>query len=148
MIKNLRKRHLQVWLVWACLLPAGILFAWFSVPEQPVQALLQSDVIKPLPFEIQRQDKKNYTVIVLANKEHSRYQLQWINKNILEQPTATIYLSGTHASNINDAKLVGRIEARGIYTFPLDSAITDPNSIRQFIVYDFIHQQIIDTVNF
>ncbi len=42
MIRSLRKRHLQIWILWALLLPAGIIIAWMSVPKKATQELLQS----------------------------------------------------------------------------------------------------------
>jgi hypothetical protein len=41
MIKSLRKRHLQIWILWAVLLPAGIIVAWMAVPKKATQKLLQ-----------------------------------------------------------------------------------------------------------
>jgi hypothetical protein len=41
MIKTLRKRHLQIWILWAVLLPVGIIIAWMAVPEKVTQDLLQ-----------------------------------------------------------------------------------------------------------
>jgi len=41
MIKQLRKRHLQIWILWAVLLPVGIIIAWMSVPKKVTQELLQ-----------------------------------------------------------------------------------------------------------
>jgi hypothetical protein len=52
MIKSLRKRHVQVWMAWAILLPVGIMVSWLSIPKQPVQSLLQAvdkaDTCKPV----------------------------------------------------------------------------------------------------
>jgi hypothetical protein len=41
MIRTLRKRHLQIWILWAVLLPVGIIVAWMAVPEKVTQELLQ-----------------------------------------------------------------------------------------------------------
>jgi hypothetical protein len=41
MIKPLRKRHLQIWILWAVLLPVGIIVAWMAVPKKVTQELLQ-----------------------------------------------------------------------------------------------------------
>lgn len=41
MIKTLRKRHLQIWILWAVLLPVGIIIAYMSVPKKVTQDLLQ-----------------------------------------------------------------------------------------------------------
>jgi hypothetical protein len=41
MIKSLRKRHLQIWILWAVLLPVGIIIAWMAMPKKVTQELLQ-----------------------------------------------------------------------------------------------------------
>ena len=42
MTKRLRKRHLQIWIIMAMLLPVGIIVAWMSVPKKVTQELLQA----------------------------------------------------------------------------------------------------------
>jgi hypothetical protein len=73
------------------------------------------------------------------------HQLEWINKTPLQYPTATIYAAGKETSNISEARLIGRIEARGNWYFPLDSGFKR-GDIQHFILYDFIHGQIIDSI--
>jgi hypothetical protein len=41
MIKQLRKRHLQIWALWAVLIPVGIIVARIAVPKKVTQELLQ-----------------------------------------------------------------------------------------------------------
>lgn len=41
MIRQLRKRHLQIWLLLAVLLPIGFVVALMSVPKKVTQELLQ-----------------------------------------------------------------------------------------------------------
>jgi hypothetical protein len=143
MIKPLRKKHLFAWRLMAILLPAGIIVAWLSVPKQVPQSLLQPGTEIPLPVVIKTGQKENYSISIRSNENGSKFQLEWINKNILQYPTATIY-AGNEIKDVSKAKLIGRIEARGNWYFPLDSACKNEN---HFILYDFIHQQVIDTIN-
>src|SRR5258706_5387203 len=145
MMKPLRKRHLLIWMLLAVLLPAGIIIAWLSVPKQLPQTLLQPGATAPLPVIIKTTVKDNYTVSIRSNGDGSKLQLEWINKAVLQYPTAAIY-AGNEIKNIRDSKLIGRIEARGAWYFPLDS--TFKSGTDHFILYDFIHQQAIDTINF
>ena len=148
MMKPLRKRHLLIWRSLAVLLPAGIIIAWLSVPKQPVQMLLQPQAITPLPVVLKRSDKTNYTVTIRSNENGSKLQLEWINKIALQYPTATIY-AGTAINDLDKAKPIGRIETRGNWYFPLDSTFNETvGKTDHFILYDFIHQQVIDTINF
>ena len=52
MIKTLRRRHLQIWILWAILLPAGIVAAWLTVPKKVTQELLQPPASKTSPIQI------------------------------------------------------------------------------------------------
>jgi hypothetical protein len=56
MIKSLRKRHLQIWILWAVLLPVGIIVAYMAVPEKVTQDLLQPPASKTSIIEIKSSD--------------------------------------------------------------------------------------------
>ena len=147
MIKPLRKRHLQIWILLAILLPAGIVIAWRSVPVQPTQQLLQPGTFMPLPVVLKLSDKQNYTVAIRSNRKGTQLQLEWINKTVLQYPTATIY-AGVGIDDFAKAKLIGRIEARGNWYFALDSTFSAKSgNTDHFTLYDFIHHQVIDTIN-
>lgn len=70
-------------------------------------------------------------------------------------PSAVIYKAFLNSSaggtldsfNPKQAELVGRIEARGDYVFPLK---LDSSGLQQlhFILYDFIHEKTIEIINF
>ena len=144
MMKSLRKRHLQVWSIWTFLLPAGILLAWFSIPSRQTAELLQPASGSPLPVLVRSIDKPAYQVNLRANQQQSEWQLEWVNKRVLTYPSATIYqVTGDHTEP-GKGILVGRIEARGNYYFPLRDSILNP---LRLVLYDFIHDQIIDTIN-
>ncbi|MES1218617.1 MAG: hypothetical protein ABUT20_24145, partial [Bacteroidota bacterium] len=91
MMKPLRKRHLLVWRVLAVLLPAAIIIAWISVPKEQTQKLIQPADITPLPVILKTTQKDNYTVSIRTTSDQSQLQLEWINKTVLQYPTATIY---------------------------------------------------------
>lgn len=146
MMKPLRKKHLLIWRILAVLLPAGIIIAWLSIPKEVTQKLLQPGPADVYPIVIKKKEKDNYVVAIRSNESHTAFQLEWVNKAALEYPTATIYATDKLTQNISEAELVGRIEARGNWYFPLDSTFSIVNN--RFIVYDFIHQQIIDSINF
>jgi hypothetical protein len=56
MIKSLRKRHLQIWILWAVLLPLGIVTAWMAVPKKVTQQLLQEPASKASTFQLRSID--------------------------------------------------------------------------------------------
>jgi|GEM_PF-314683 len=146
-IKQLRKRHLQVWLLWAALLPAGIITAWLSIPGPYKNKLFQPIAEKALPVIETSVNKKEYTVNIRTDEGKNHWQLEWINNEVLTYPTATIYWAEGENKNIEQARLIGRIEARGNYYFQIDSVVKNINfSNDQLILYDFIGKQIIETI--
>ena len=145
-MKPLRNGHLFIWKLLALLIPASIIIAWLYVPRKVTQALLQPQTTAPLPLILTKMENANYAVAVRSTNDTTTFQLEWVNKTVLEYPTATIYATEKETRDIIDAKLIGRIEARGNWYFPLDSTFKLPVN-NHFILYDFIHQQVIDTIN-
>jgi hypothetical protein len=149
MMKPLRKRHLQIWILLAILLPVGILIAWISIPKEAKDKLLEPPSVRALPKVLAYADNDNYTVRIRSNSDTSQLQVEWINKKTLIYPTATIYKMPLHDTSIALGRLVGRIEARGNYYFKVDSTFNAAkDSAYQLILYDFIHKQIIDSITF
>ncbi len=151
MIKPLRKRHLQIWSVLAVLIPVGIVSAIIVRPKPVTNTLLQPATTEALPVIIKTVEKENYTVN-LRGSDQTPAQLEWINKTVLTFPTATIYkvpimqsLKASPKGGGLEGALIGRIEARGTYHFALKP---DSTNTYYFILYDFIHQQQIDSFDF
>jgi hypothetical protein len=145
MIRPLRKKHFQIWSALSVLIPVGIITAWLSVKQPVNNTVLQPGKAEALPNVISSVDRKDYTVR-LRSKNSVPEQLEWINKTTLTVPSAAIYETGTGHSQVKSANLIGRIEAKGNYYFPLK---TDSIYVKlKFILYDFIHEEIIDSINF
>jgi len=143
MIRPLRKRHLQIWSALAVLIPVSIVSAILVRPRDIPGDLLQPTIAVALPVIIKTVERENYIVRIRGN-DQAATQLEWINKNILTFPTAVVYKTHGTFSPMHD-DLIGRIEARGTYRFALKAGTTNEY---HFIVYDFIHQQKIDSINF
>jgi hypothetical protein len=143
MIRPLRKRHLQIWSALAVLIPVSIVSAILVRPKDIASGLLQPTSVEALPLVIKTIERENYLVRLRGN-DQAPTQLEWINKNVLTFPTAVIYKTHRTFSPSHD-DLIGRIEARGTYRFGLKP---DTGNEYHFILYDFIHQQKIDSINF
>lgn len=142
MIRSLRKRHLQIWMLWALLAPLGIVGAVMARRTIPTSAIeIQNGSL--LPAVIKEKIWKGNVVQLRGRSGSSIQRLVWVNKEMLSIASATIYLANNDSSSISSSKYIGRIESRGNYVFDLPAQ----NQYR-FIVYDFIHQQIIDRINF
>ncbi len=146
MMKPLRKSHLIIWRLLAVALPAAMITAWLAIPKITTQPLLQPETPAPLPVILKKAISRDYLVSIRSNEDSTVLQLEWINDKILQYPTVTIYADDGIAKSIKELKLVGRIEARGKWYFPLDSTFRHGGATRLFL-YDFIHQQVIDTIN-
>lgn len=145
MIKPLRKRHLQIWSALLVLIPTGIIVGWVSVKKIAPENTLQPASEQALPNIILSAEKENFTVRLRSN-ESGTQQLEWINKNALTVPSAVIYKTAQGKKGIESAELIGRIEAKGTYYFPVRKDST--NGKPKLILYDFIHGQIVDSINF
>ena len=140
MNKKLRRAHRISWSFLAVLLPVGLVLAWLVIPNQSGIQELQKPREKLLPVVVQTRDKKDYEVRLRRDEEN--WQLEWQIKWPLDYPSAVIYQL---KPRINDTILIGRIEARGQYLFPVKD---EGGSAFHFILYDFIRDQIIDSINF
>ena len=135
-----------MWTLLLLLIPVGIIVAWISIPKQLTDTLRQPIASAALPVNLKSVDKKNYTVSLRANNERSALQLEWINKSTLTSPSALIYeLNDPPAINVADNSLIGRIDVKGKFYFNLKNDSIIP---RRFVLYDIIHHQSIDTINF
>ena len=149
MTKKLRKRHLQTWSLLLVLLPASIIAARLATPAPVTDKLLQPSAAAALPILVKTAEKENYTLHIRKSND-STYQLEWINKSVLIVPTATIYKVAAGTTGMKNGELIGRIEAKGTYRFPLTGEPVNllTNQPFQLVLYDFIHHQVIDTITF
>ncbi len=144
MIKALRKRHLQIWTAWSVLLPVGIIGAYIAVPEKKTGKLFSAGTEQALPVVSKQADRADYSVVLRTDASSLQWQLEWKSKVASTYPSSLIYQM-TNSNDIKDASIIGRVEAKGDFYFPLK-----PDSLKQyhFVLYDIIHQQIIDSINF
>jgi hypothetical protein len=144
-MKPLRKRHLQIWTAWAILLPAGIIAAWVNIAPKITSETIKATAAKPLPVVIHSVDKTNYTVVLRNSEDKLQFQLEWINNEASVYPSSLIYKTKTGNTDLQAAELIGRVEAKGRFYFPLTK---DSTSNYHFVLYDIIHKQIIDSLIF
>lgn len=146
MIKPLRKKHLQIWITLAVLLPAGIISAWLVVPQSVKDRLLQPASSQALPTMLKGLAQRNPFIDIRCNADTSVLQLEWISSTELTYPSALIYQVSDSLKNIEDGEIIGRVDMRGAYHFPLKKNAATKDF--HFIVYDIIHHKIIQRINF
>ena len=147
MIKALRKRHRQIWILTALILPALIIAGWLAIPNMQPVKFLQEESTVLLPVIVKSKDENNYLVNIRSNNNKSLWQLEWKNKSVLMVPSAVIYKIINPDENINKQQLIGRIETQGSYLFSLANDSTGYKKLN-LVLYDFIHEKIIDSINF
>ncbi|HMW27358.1 MAG TPA: hypothetical protein PKC51_11985, partial [Ferruginibacter sp.] len=111
----------------------------------PITEPAASDKTVALPEILHSLQKTNYTVNLRSDKKRSSLQLEWISKNGPASPSALVYQATGSSGTITGNNLVGRIEGKGTFYFSLKN---DLSTIPGFILYDIIHHQVIDRVNF
>lgn len=148
MIKPLRKRHLQAWLLLAVLIPAGIISAVISLPKEARSKLLQPAAGTALPIVVKTVDKQDYTATLRCNTDTSAMQMEWVSKQVLTIPSALLYKVHSPQDDIEKdaagAVIIGRVEAMGTYYF----ALPKDTATQYFILYDIIHHKKIDSLTF
>ena len=142
MIKPLRKRHLQIWTLWALLLPLAIVSAVMARRCIPA-SFIELHNGSAFPVVIKEKTWNGNTVQLRGENENKVQQLVWMNTQMLSVASAAIYLADTETDAVSFSKYIGRIESRGNYVFELPA-----KSQYHFIIYDFIHQQVVGRINF
>lgn len=154
MIKQLRKRHLQIWILWAILLPAGIIVAWMAVPKKVTQDLDWAiNSIPQLPGQtlsvnttIDSVETQNYKIKIRGDSSETLLLLEFEIKKDIVTPSLLLYqVIDSTTNDIDKQELIGRIQGDGRHYF---SFKRNDNSNKKYILYDFIKKQIIDSLIF
>jgi hypothetical protein len=163
MIKSQRKRHLQIWTLWAVLIPVGIVVAWMSVPKKGTQELLQKVAPASTYHTIASVEKENYKINILApNSVTIKHPTGWeydlkvefINNNESATDSLLLYkVIDITNNNIDNQELLGRIESKGTQEFRLkffDLRVTNNkfDYRDKFLLYDIMKKQVVDSINF
>jgi hypothetical protein len=163
MIKQLRKRHLQIWALWAVLIPVGIIVAWMAVPKKVTQELLQKVAPASTYHTIASVEKENYKInILVPNSVTIKHPTGWeyelnvefINKKESSTDSLLLYkVIDLTDNNIDKQELLGRIKSKGTQEFRLkffDLRVTNNkfDYRDKFLLYDIMKKQVVDSINF
>ena len=140
MNRQLRKRHRIMWMILAIFIPFLVISSWLLIPSlEPVKAIVTSQP-PALPVVLKTIQRPHYEV-ELQTDGQGNLQLEWWSKVPLGIPSAVVY----QVHENGEQHLLGRIETRGHYRFPLKQR--DASGMLQIQLFDFIHEQVIDTLN-
>lgn len=167
MIKPLRRRHLQIWALWAVLIPVGIIVAWMAVPKKATQESTRSEISNIREDTIAHLENVNYAINILLHRgigkdsiphydsimKNSSLRLEFINKKALTSPSMLLYqVIDSTQKDIDKQELLGRIDTKGSHYFPLkmESGLLvgfgTIHYIKRFVLYDIIKKQMIDSI--
>jgi len=155
MIRSLRKRHLQIWILWAVLLPVGIIAAYMSVPKKVTQELLQELPTNKGVIVVEKGELPGFSFRLLSDslQQSSNLYLEFRQKKDLTTPSLLIYQIITPGEKELDKQLLlGRVDSKGSHLFSLDKRFTDWNTRKwygykaKFLLYDFIRKNVIDSI--
>jgi hypothetical protein len=154
MIKQLRKRHLQIWILLAVLLPVGIFIGWLAVPEKVTQDLdwpINSTPQLPGPTlsvnkMIDSVENQNYKISIRGDSSETLLLLEFETKKDIVTPSLLLYqVIDPTTNDIDKQELIGRIQGDRPHYFSFQR---NTNSNNKYILYDFIKKQIIDSLIF
>jgi len=155
MIKQLRKRHLQIWALWAVLIPVWIIVSWMAVPKKVTQELLNPVTLRNTNVTLVSVEKENYKLSLLLDtaKDKDLLNLEFINKKKNDLPSFLLYrLTDTTTINIDKQEILGRIGSRSPQYFPLTyiyiRSCFEFSNLAKFVLYDIEKKQPIDTLIF
>ena len=163
MIKSLRKRHLQIWILWAIILPVEIIVALMAVPKKVRQELLQKVAPASTYHTIASLEKENYKInILVPNSVTIKHPTGWeydikvefINKKGSATDSLLLYkVIDFTDNNIDKQELLGRIQSKSTQEFRLkffDLRVTNNkfDYRDKFLLYDIMKKQVVDSINF
>ena len=163
MIASQRKRHLQIWILWAIILPIGIIVALMAVPKKVTQELLQKVAPASTYHTIASLEKENYMInILVPNSVTIKHPTGWeydikvefINKKGSATDSLLLYkVIDFTDNNIDKQELLGRIQSKSTQEFRLkffDLRVTNNkfDYRDKFLLYDIMKKQVVDSINF
>lgn len=154
MIRPLRKRHWQIWMLLSVLFPLFILLGWLVIPNSESARLLREENQKILPVIMGSHYRNGHHIRIRTDLDYFRWQLEWHIEDPITVPTATIYkIPGSYTDpsfsekfTPGNAQLIGRIEAKGKWVFDLKGEPRHTEELN-LVLYDFIHEMVIDRFN-
>jgi hypothetical protein len=155
MMKPLRRKHLQIWTLWAVLIPLGIIIAWMAVPKKVTQELLQEPQTNKGIIVIDKGDLNYFSFRILTDslRESSNVYLEFTQKKKLNTPSLLIYQVVTRdEKDLDKQLLLGRIGPKGSQLFALDPRFSNYHVRKwngykaKFVLYDFVSKSVIDSI--
>jgi hypothetical protein len=139
MILKLRKKHFEIWVILAFLLPAGIIYSYYVVkPETADEFSAETKMVYPVLIS---SFVRNDYEIILRRNEKNYLQIEWVGKTPVKSPAPFLQLIvNGMKEDVGSAGSKGRLILNSSLQYSIDSKI-------QIILSDRISQQKLDEFN-
>lgn len=114
MVPELRKRHRQIWRVWAVLLPLGFVLSVLALPRKEYPDQLPAPVTAAWPIEGPVIKSGELTAGLRGKAGESGKQLEIVLQKPFKAPMTRVYWN---------EQFIGSLGAVGVHRYALDSAL-------------------------
>ncbi|MEM7369946.1 MAG: hypothetical protein AAF587_15175 [Bacteroidota bacterium] len=147
MTPTLRRRHQQIWMILAILLPLGFIASWMSIPAPSLPDQLTRTNPPLLQNAIQIADGTGEGIQVGLFAAPGQKEKQILIEVQQELQSASTWVYSTPAQDASGTKkwtILGLLEHTGQYRFNLPS----DQATAGIVLYDGIKQEVLQTIFF
>lgn len=138
MINTLRKRHRNVWLGIALLIPIALIMAVTSTPKFPVDNWLNSEVL--VPASILKEYQLPGIKVNLRGEENKVQVLEIALLVPLKSASSEVIIVNNQEQSVS----LGQIGATGVYHFKLNGKVEDWKTLK---INDYIKNEEINSIS-
>ena len=149
MTPTLRKRHRQIWMGLALLLPLGFLSAWNALPDEvPKTEIAQKTTPLPEARKEKEVNTKEGIALTLYQTPSGKQQVEiqmMPESRIFRNPSIWAYAaSDSSTRDVKEYVFLGVLEAGGTSRFEVDQTVL----VKGVVIYDGIKKEILHTLYF
>lgn len=137
MIRSLRKRHLNMWLIIAVLLPLGFIAAVFATP----QSLAKGALDVPEKGKLLKQMTMDWGPVELRGLPDSSQMIQFKVTTAIKTAAVAVYLGKKPIDHPTNGQFLKKLDSRGLYEAKLDKAWFGMTP--HLLFYDPIKQEVV-----
>ena len=148
MVHTLRRRHLFIWILWAILIPLGLVAAFSVVEEQKIpfeQQTLYSSPNYSTETPIAGNVGRDISWSLWKGEDSTQLRVFAEIHTPLTHPAAFVYVVPTLEAPLSSADVVGKLGPVGTYEFTFNKDWLSDQGVC-FVVHDPIKSQTIHTV--
>lgn len=146
MIYKLRRRHRNMWMILAVLLPIGFVSAYLAIPEFIHENEFEAWKSVAYSTIINSAETDNLLVNLRKDENLPGQQIEVLIKQPLSSPGILVYLAEQPTENIRQANLLGSLEANGAQRFTLNDFLANFKAFH-LLFYDNLKKELVEKVS-